>query len=200
MIVALGDLHNSIRMGLTLALRYAVRGAPNPVFVQVGDLCWHPDRPPPALPEPLKVYFIDGNHDHLPSLLCHAEPTEVAPGWIYCPRGSVLGLDGRRVGFLGGARSIDREFRVKDETWWESEDLRVAEARRLKGQQLDLLVTHSPPSSVIRVMGLEPDPTSVLVQLTWKELGRPRLVCGHMHERFQHGRVTVLGELEAQVV
>lgn len=199
MIVALGDLHNSIRTGLTKVLRYAVRGAPNPAIVQVGDLCWHPDRPP-TLPEPFKVYFVDGNHDHVASLLCHAEPTELVRGWIYCPRGSVLELDGRRVGFLGGARSIDREVRVKDEPWWESEELTVAEARRLQGQSVDLLVTHTPPSSTVWAMGWEPDTTSVLVELVWKELGRPRLVCGHMHQRFRHGAVTVLGELDVEVL
>jgi hypothetical protein len=200
MIVALGDLHDSIRTGLTRALRYGIRGASDAAIVQVGDLCWHPDRPPPALPAPLQVYFVDGNHDHLPSLLCHADPTEVAPGWIYCPRGSVLTLAGKRVGFLGGARSIDRETRIRGETWWESEELSVAEARRLQGQTLDLLVTHTPPSSVIEAMGHEkPDQSSILVQRTWEVLGHPRLVCGHMHQRFRKGTVTVLGEMDLEI-
>lgn len=47
-------------------------------------------------------------------------------------------------------------------------------------------MTHSPPASVIRKMeyrNLPEDTTNGLVEWLWVELGRPSLLCGHMHQR-----------------
>lgn len=199
MIVVLGDLHEAVEIGIVVAAK--ARGyQPGLIPVlQVGDLGWHPERRMQIPPWP--IYFVDGNQDHLPSLLCHKEPTEVAPNWIYCPRGSVLRLAGKRVGFLGGARSIDRESREEGVTWWREEELTWDEGRRFAHQHLDLLITHSPPASVVREMGWEEtDYSSVVVEDVWRSLGQPPLVCGHMHRRFHSGSVTVLGELDAETI
>lgn len=200
-IVVLGDLHGAIEIGIAVAAKArSYRPGLIPV-IQVGDLGWHPRRRLRTPPWP--VYFVDGNHDHLPSLLEHKHdsPAEVAPNFVYCPRGSVLTLDGRRIGFLGGAKSIDREFRERGEEWWDEEEPTHEEAMRLKGQKIDLLITHSPPSSVVRDMGYsENDYASVVVQEIWEELGQPNLVCGHMHRRYRRGKVLVLGDLDAEVI
>lgn len=168
--------------------------------LQVGDLEWHPDRPPLAAPWP--IYFCEGNHDHLPSLLGLREPTEVARNWIYCPRGSVITLGDKRIGFLGGARSIDRAVRTEGRSWWPEEEPTHEEAARLADHEIDLLVTHTPPASVMRVMGYNRAPderASIVVERAWAELGYPSLVCGHMHQRFTYANVLVLGYLDAWV-
>lgn len=198
MFVALGDLHNAVEIGITIAAR-AQNGESLPV-VQVGDLAWHPRRPLPTPPWP--IYFVDGNHDHVPSLLAHEEPTEVAPNWIYCPRGTVLQLGGLRVGFLGGGTSIYVAARTRGVDWWPEEEVSPSHARRLLGRRIDVLVTHTPPASVVqKVLGVpEPDYSSVVVEEIWNDLGRPRLVCGHLHQSAEIDGVTVLGELEARRV
>jgi len=195
----LGDLHGATETGIALAARARGYQSGDIPVIQVGDLHWHAERPLRTPPWP--IYFVDGNHDHLPSLLKLKAPTEVAPHWVYCPRGSFVELDGRRVGFLGGARSIDREVRQKNSEWWEEEEPTLEEARRLKELSIDLLITHSPPAFVVREMGYaEHDYASVVVEEIWEELGRPRLICGHMHQRYRSGSITVLGDLDVEVV
>lgn len=194
-VIALGDLHHSYVVGITLAKRAGALEQ-GTVVVQVGDLGWDPKRPPPR--SPFKIHWIDGNHEKdLPNLLQNSEPTELAPGWIYCPRGSVLEFQGKRIGFLGGAKSIDRDVRE----WFEEEELTFAEAARLRNERVDLLVTHTPPSEVVQAMGFEnPDRSAIAVQTVWEHLGRPKLVCGHLHRHKRMGRVLVLGDLDVDVL
>lgn len=200
MIVVLGDLHNPPPSWAS-ELVYNAAGEPDAV-IQVGDLGWAPGRMKGWGHVPWKYHFIDGNHDHLPSLLKHEEPAEVAPGLIYCPRGSTLTLDGRRVGFLGGAKSIDREWRVEGKEWWPEEELTPEDADPLRDQAIDLLITHCPPRSVMTAMlrHRPDDQTSLVVQAIWEELGKPQLICGHMHRRYLDGRVLVLGDQDAEVI
>lgn len=201
MVVLLGDIHGAVEWALPIAAK-AKGHASGPVpVIQVGDLGWHPARP--LLTPPWPVYWIDGNHDHLPSLLRHREPVEVAPNWIYCPRGSSLTLDGRRIGFFGGGYSIDRATRTEGRSWWPEEEPTLEEAGNLIGEDIDLLVTHTPPRSVIEAMGIDrpaDEVASEVVETVWRQLGRPSLVCGHMHERFRRGNVLVLGDLDADVL
>jgi predicted nucleotidyltransferase len=201
MIVLLGDVHGAWEFAFELIAR--ARGyTPGPVPVlQVGDLGWHPRRPPPPAPWP--IYWVEGNHDHLPSLLWLSEPAMLASNWIYCPRGTVLELDGRQVAFFGGARSIDRAVRVAGESWWPEEEPIFEEAASFRGKVVDLLVTHSPPASVVRAMGIDHDPeerASEVVEHVWGYLGRPSVVCGHMHRRFRLGHVLVLGDLDIETL
>lgn len=201
-ILCLGDLHNDWGWAEE-TIQEEVRfrdGRPFGAVVQVGDLTWRGDgrnwRPP------VPVHFTDGNHDHLPSLLGHTQPTEVAPNLIYCPRGSVLDLDGRRVAFFGGARSMDRAQRVLGESWWEEEEPTEEEAARLEGAgPVDLLITHTPPESVMRALGYtEGGRASWLVEQAWTAIGRPEMLCGHLHLRYRSGPCTVLGFLDATVL
>jgi hypothetical protein len=104
----------------------------------------------------------------------------------YRPRASVNMVDGKRVMFLGGAESIiDRYARTQDVDWWPEEALRhadVMQALDYSGPPIDLLVTHMPPNTMVRaIWGYASTYTQQAVEAVWEHLGRPRLVCGHMH-------------------
>jgi hypothetical protein len=43
---------------------------------------------------------------------------------------------------------------------------------------------------------LAPDPSALAVGQAWQMLGRPNVICGHLHKPREVGRVRVLGELE----
>lgn len=236
MIALIGDVHEWLDgMRTNLAhLPAEVRSV-----VQVGDLWIWPapeDAPPRAdgtlreLPPPPPgkdvqwhrlahdVLFIDGNHHNYPLTRGLQEPTPVAPGLTYVPRGTVRvlhGMDGPlRVGFLGGADSvIDAQWRRPDQDWWPLEEpvgttdveRLLTNARHVGG--LDLLVTHTPPASVTRTM-MRSDkaqhPSSLMVEDAWRALGGGvtdpplELICGHMHEAWydREQRVRVLDFLE----
>ena len=61
-----GDIHDLYYPAFAIVAK-AKGDQPGSVpVVQVGDLEWHPDRPPTAAPWP--IHWCEGNHDHLPSL------------------------------------------------------------------------------------------------------------------------------------
>jgi UDP-2,3-diacylglucosamine pyrophosphatase LpxH len=101
-----------------------------------------------------RMFFIDGNHDWHPKLRRRKKwPAEIA----YCPRGHIhvfVNDDGQnvRVGFLGGAPSIDKQFRVEGEDWWPEEEIQDDE---LPVGKCDVLITHDAPERPHNLAELE---------------------------------------------
>lgn len=202
MIAFIGDVHREFGR-----LAGAVAGLPAGVdiAVQVGDLGLHADDLEPTGPgvPPLarRVYYVTGNHDHEPSYRGITRPTEMAPNLVFVPRGTVLELDGRRIAFLGGGSSvIDRAVRRVGVDWWPEEQVTMADVARFEGVgHVDFLVCHTPPAFVYHFFQIPPDPSAVAVGRAWQMLGRPSVICGHMHRAREIGRVRVLGELEVLI-
>jgi hypothetical protein len=202
MIGFIGDVHRAFDR-----LAGAVAEFPDTVDVaiQVGDLGLHPDDldstgsglPPLAR----QVYYVTGNHDHEPSYRGITRPTEMAPNLVFVPRGTVLELDGRRIAFLGGGDSvIDRAFRRDGVDWWPEERVAMKDAARFERVgRVDLLVCHTPPAFVYHALGFTPDPSALGVGLAWQILGRPQVICGHLHTSQEIGRARVLGVLEVLI-
>jgi hypothetical protein len=202
MIGFIGDVHRAFDR---LAGAVAKFPANVDVAIQVGDLGLHSDDLDPTGPglPPLAhtVYYVTGNHDHEPSYRGITRPTEMAPNLVFVPRGTVLELDGRRIAFLGGGSSIiDRAVRRRGVDWWPEEQVTLADVARFDGAgRVDFLVSHTPPAFVYHFFRLPPDPSALAVGQAWQILGRPQVVCGHMHQSREVGRVRVLGELEVLI-
>ena len=202
MIAFIGDVHRAFNRlaGMVAELPAGVEAA-----IQVGDLGLHADdlgktgcgMPPLARP----VYYVTGNHDHEPTYRGVTRPTEMAPNLIYVPRGTVLELDGRRIAFLGGGDSvIDRAYRRDDVDWWPEERITAADIARLeRAGRVDLLVSHTPPAFVYHAIGFAPDPSAQAVGQAWQILGRPPVICGHLHMTRTVGPVRVLDALEVLI-
>lgn len=208
MLVFLGDLHGDLRMLAEVSQAYAGRAA---AIIQVGDLGYsrtmHLAMATSTFPTP--VYWIDGNHEHYPLITPmwdREEPVELAPNVFYVPRGTVRELDGRRIGFLGGAASPDARSRAAGVDWFPEEVVTGTQALRIERQRpIEVLVTHAPPRSTIQqhfsaahlsdFFGLPPDwtdPSTIYIQDLWEGLGHPLLICGHMHRSLHLGNVHVL--------
>ena len=199
MIAFIGDVHRAFaRLAAIVDRLPAEVGA----VVQVGDLGLRPsDLEPPegcVLRLARPMYFISGNHDYEPWFRELEVPTELAPNVIYVPRGAVLPLDARRVAFLGGGDSvIDRARRREGVDWWPEEQVTGEHVARLDAAgPVDIMVTHTPPAAVYPFFHCRPDPSAREVERAWERLGRPPVVCGHLHHARQVGPVRVLGELE----
>lgn len=172
------------------------------MIIQVGDFFIPDNWIPPAYP----IFFIDGNHEKdLPKLVSLTEVTEVRENLFYIPRGTVLEIGGKRVGFLGGGSSLDRYQRTEGVSWFPEEIPTEAQCASLcnKGP-LDLLVTHSPPANVLN-LALPPldrssfglpagwkDEAAEKIQDVWDTLGRPQLICGHAHTAFSGPNFRIL--------
>lgn len=147
-----GDVHRSFG---DLEGAIAAAGDGVAAHVQVGDLgVWPLGGMPPGTHDlsPVRpLHFIDGNWDYFPWLRAHEAPVELMPNVIYVPRGTVLDMDGRRVAFLGGAKSVTRYGRTRNVNWWPGEEeVRRTDVLKFKGKQADILVSHTPPSFVTR--------------------------------------------------
>jgi len=166
-------------------------------IIQVGDFGFWPSYQDLwERPREKPVYVIDGNHEWFPIFEGITEPTELElyPGVIYVPRGTVMEIDGVRVGFLGGASSVDKAYRTPGWDWFAEENIRYHEVDQLLANgPVDLLVTHSPSAGFImkwfdrRTLeryGLGSrwrDTNAFMVDEAWKSLGCPVHVFGHMH-------------------
>ena len=191
MITFFGDIH-----GAWESFYYKLDKVPEDhVVIQVGDIgIWPQNWEDISLPRP--VYFIDGNHEYFPYLNGISEVREIRPNLFYCPRGSVLELDGRRVGFLGGAESIDKYWRRIGISWFPEESISQADYyKALEMGSVDILVTHTPPLEIVKEVSMIEDLpgwvnlSAGMVSSVWKELGKPILVSGHMHCNYKGGNI-----------
>lgn len=198
-----GDTHATARL-LAQAHDKAVSAGAE-ALIQVGDLGVYEHARPQFVRAAAKftipVYFIDGNHEDYRLMIgwqARGEPVEWVPGLTWLPRGYVMDLAGIRVGFLGGAASIDYKHRTAGVDWFpDQEQATMAQARRLgsllDGERVDVLVTHSPPTWLITKyfpdvdklqfgVGVDwRDPSSTVVEVAQILTGARRVICGHMH-------------------
>lgn len=202
----LGDIHGDFD-----TLRYSERRcleAGATALILVGDVGWYPKRLEPLRARRLlPTYFIDGNHEDHVDLFARIQD-DVTEFWesglFYVRRGSVVTIDGVRIAFLGGAGSIDKDYRLRNHWHWNPEEqITDDDVARLHGKgPVDLMVTHTPPDAVVQKHYETParktlkartfdvsedwfDPSANQVQRAWESLGKPPLVCGHFHESVQ---------------
>jgi hypothetical protein len=90
-----------------------------------------------------KILFCDGNHeDHWE--LRKLKNLAIAPNIFYQPRGSTYRLpDGRNILFMGGANSIDKQFRTVGVSWWPEEVISQSDFQNLPDEKIDILITHT---------------------------------------------------------
>jgi len=165
----------------------------------------------------VRLDFIDGNHDDHDELYrLRTDPARqhedgsivVRPGVHYWPRGTVIDLGGRRIGFLGGAVSVDRDRRLPGISWWANEPITAEDVELLAlnaGGALDVLLTHETINGISLPSRYNDWPIDVEIDSREQrilvaravEMTRPSLmVHGHWHIRYtaEYGQSTrVLG-------
>lgn len=171
MIRFIGDVHGDPKAYLR-AIGDAERS------IQVGDFGLGFTRMPVAGPG---HRFIRGNHD-CPSL-CRERPDWIADGTIE---------DGMM--FIGGATSIDREYRIEGVSWWPDEQLSTPQLERMvdlyQRHRPRIMVTHECPASVARELFLRHYKLAIEDRSDTREafevmlsIARPEVwIFGHWHE------------------
>lgn len=132
------------------------------------------------------VWFIDGNHENFYDLSAHVSkarplgadprsPVELAPGFVYLPRGSRIRVAGQRVLCVGGATSVDRTLRTPGIDWFIEERLSDADIdAAIAGGPADILLSHDAPAGWT-IPGLPMLPASWLAELPAAHEHRRRL-------------------------
>lgn len=144
----------------------------------------------------IELIFIGGNHDNWAEL----EKLPVGEDGLapllsnikYLPRPGRTFVHGLVVGGLGGAFSIDYQYRTEGKDWWINEEPTSNDLQGLvNGGPLDLLLTHDAPSGIVLESAFElPDNIVARATRTRDLLAaavvstRPSIVfCGHWHQR-----------------
>lgn len=107
-----------------------------------------------------KIYFCDGNHenhddlDRIRKLHPFAEslhtPIEVLPNVFYCPRGTVLYHEGKKILFMGGAYSIDKMWRTPGYDWFPQEQISWRDLDTIEDVgKVDIVISHTCPESFL---------------------------------------------------
>jgi hypothetical protein len=166
-VFAIGDVHGRIEQ-----YRKIIRSLPEGSFsLQLGDMGLGFKGVhlfPGGSMKKGRHFFIRGNHDSPEA--CRKHP---------CYLGDYGYLEVEKLFYLGGAWSIDKEWRIAGESWWPDEELSYAELDRayqlyVKSKP-EIVATHEAPSKAAWTMldrlvgpskGHEPCPTdqSVLVK------------------------------------
>jgi predicted phosphodiesterase len=196
MLYCLGDIHGDYHHLMHVA--DAAKEAGAEAVIQLGDFGWYSNNVrffitnTPAVP----VYALDGNHeDHRMLPMDATGPVEMFPNLFFIPRGTIFTLDGRRIACLGGAASVDKAYRLRQNIHWSpDEDITAEQEQRLFTLEIpDIFLTHVPPQSVIqrhfdpmalRFFGLSPswrDPNADIVERLWNKWNNPMIYSGHMH-------------------
>lgn len=150
-----------------------------------------------------RILLTAGNHEPWPALTAALDDADGAPAqlsehvWVL-PRPFRFEINGRTFLSLGGAASVDREWRVPGAEWWPDEQITDAmTATAIARGSADVMLTHETPAgtpvaAVLDTLRTNPlgFPTSARAEsaASQQQIGRvwdavrPRLLLhGHMH-------------------
>jgi hypothetical protein len=140
------------------------------------------------------------NHDTLQKLALNPNGTRrISDRNSNLPNGSVIEIDGVRIGALGGAHSVDKAWRTAGRDWWPQEEPTQKEADALvdecaKGPRLDIMLTHDVPIAITGLKGMaglapktieQANRTRHLLQETVDRVRPKALFAGHWHQRLR---------------
>jgi Icc-related predicted phosphoesterase len=166
-----------------------------------GDISAHADRVAEEFRKSGNHSFIRGNHDN-------PAACRTATGWI--PDGHV---DPRGIMYVGGAWSIDQQFRTVGVDWWEDEELSSGELEKVMTKYCEvrprIMVTHDAPHDIAGDIFFGPrfayksqyrTRTASYLQMMFDEHQPELWIFGHWHETLCHvqgnTRFHCIGELD----
>lgn len=147
--------------------------------------------------KPFTLLFVDGNHENFD--LLNAYPVEQWKGGsihrirenvLHLMRGQVFEIDGHTFFTMGGASSIDREYRIENRSWWSAElpsDEEYAEAEKNlfeRSSKVDYIITHTAPSSLAGLLcpgGFVPDRLTRYLESLAASVSFGHWYFGHFH-------------------
>ena len=156
-IVAMGDVHMD-----WAALNSFVNQHKPDIILQCGDFGYWPKREltikernklkhgghllEPNMQNHTRLYWCDGNHEDFWTLRDRTSD-ELWRRVYYMPRGKTLTLpDGRIVLFMGGAASVDKQWRITGLSWFPEEEITMADYEKLDpNMRVDIVISHTCP-------------------------------------------------------
>ncbi|MDJ0354408.1 metallophosphoesterase [Pseudarthrobacter sp. PH31-O2] len=202
-----GDWHGEVGFGIDAIRSAAADGVRTMIHVGDFPLDW-----PGALrgrfeqrlnkqlvEHDIRLIVSPGNHDNWDTILKLPVGDSGLITWrsniFVLPRGGRTVVEGLVFGGLGGAYSVDQQWRTEGKSWWAEEEPTTEEAEKLIADgAVDVLITHDAPAGVPLQSGFELTPevekranqTRVLLRDVVDQLQPGLVFCGHWHQRRIH--------------
>ncbi len=158
-VLFVGDTHGNTNFVKTVFGHAEESGVET--IIQVGDFGWWPRNPAGerfihtvsslASQKKIPFYFIDGNHEDHHQLPHEStiEITEMEPELFWIPRGTTFEFGGTRFLGIGGAVSVDRQWRTEHIDWFREEVATFEQFHRaITATDIDIVVAHDVPTGV----------------------------------------------------
>ena len=201
-IMFVGDVH-----GDWTSLNYFIQEHDPDILFIAGDVAYFwkhdfHDSEGKIKPGRTKIYWVAGNHENhsilkssgkFPYGKIHKLETNI----YFCAFGSTLKLpDGRTILFVGGADSIDKQYRIIGKDWWRNETIQNDEFDALpdpKKVKIDIVLSHTNPTSFeLHLSGYRTekyyDPSCKALQQILERYEPSLWFFGHYHH-FQRGKM-----------
>lgn len=145
------------------------------------------------IPEGTDIWVTPGNHEQWTLFKEWEEkhgkdkPIEIRPHLYYCPRGSTHTLeDGRKILFMGGADSIDKQWRTPGYDWFPEEIITQKDIYNLPDTKIDILISHTCPESIVKHMFklgqyIASDPSRLALEYVYNKYRPKQMFFGHFH-------------------
>ncbi len=148
--------------------------------------------------EPFTIVFVDGNHEDFNLLYTYpvidwngGKVHKIADNIYHLMRGQRFIIEGKSFFTMGGAYSTDKARRTEGKSWWKQElpdnnEYKIAEETLQScNYEIDYVLTHTVPQSVIHYLGFVPDMHDAELtgyfEWLYGELKFKKWFAGHFH-------------------
>lgn len=148
--------------------------------------------------KPCTILWVDGNHDNFnywekqPVAEWNGGKVQIhpkAPNVIHLMRGEIYEIEGKTFFAFGGAASHDKEYRKPDISWWKQETASQSEIDNALENlnnyynKVDYVLTHTPPSDIVRkyIIADYQDRTAEFLTEIEHKIDYKAWFCGHVH-------------------
>ena len=152
----------------------------------------------------IKLFCIRGNHEERPENISTYKEVDMFggkvfveesyPNIIFAKDGEVYDIDGKSVLVIGGAYSVDKEYRIMyGHGWFKDEQLSKNEMekilKKVKGKHFDIVLTHTCPlkyePTEVFIKGLDQSKVDKSMEQFLNEIEKnityDKWYCGHYH-------------------
>lgn len=174
----------------------------------------------------IKLFCIQGNHEERPENISTYKEVDMFgskifveeeyPNLIFAKNGELYNIDGQKVLVIGGAYSVDKEYRLlyghrwfKDEQLTEEEQNSILE--KYKGKHVDIILSHTSPMKYkpteVFMQGVDKTKVDKAMEMFLDKIEEnvdyDKWYCGHYHTEkqidkleFMFGRIKVFNKDE----
>ena len=101
--------------------------------------------------------------------------------------------DGRKILFMGGADSIDKNMRTEGVSWFREEIIQQKDLHNLPEEKIDIFITHTCPEELVNDLRKgypekSHEPSNIALSELWKQYKPELWILGHWHQ-YKQGKM-----------